>query len=490
MVDAGTRRNVIAYYLNFVVAAAIGFIVSPFLLSALGPLMFGVWKSLQRYLDFATVADGRASQALKWIVASRTALTDEEKRRDIGAAINVWFRWLPAATLIAAGITMAMPLLIKGIPDDARHVAYATAAILAGNTVLAGLLAIPDSVLTGINQGYKSMLITTAAFIVSNVAMVLAASFGLPLWSLAAIVLLAAVANAGLTLLIAKRAVPWWGMSRPTSHDMRRVFGYSAWTLGSTIVEKLFLASELIVVSVMLGAVVVTQYTFTTFVMQFILSISLVTASGFLPTLGSQFGASQTAAVADLAKSVRHLVIGVAVLGSAGVLALNGAFITLWVGAGQYLGTTINTLLVVCGLQLAFIRMDGQIIDVTMRMAPKVIAGLLSVVGGIIAGCIGFALTHSLVVAFAAVIVVRLPCNVVYAMLVARSIPGSAVPRRPVVLAVMLLTLSVGIGPLAQSSGLLAKAGLAMGWVLLAGAAAWCGLVPRSTVRGLIGRGA
>ncbi|WP_328351419.1 oligosaccharide flippase family protein [Mycobacterium sp. NBC_00419] len=486
--DSGTRRNIITYYLNYVVTAAASFIVSPLLLSALGPLMFGVWKSLQRYLDFATVADGRASQALKWIVASRTAHPDEDKRRDVGAAIIVWFRWLPAAALVAAGVTVAIPLLIKGIPDDARSAAYSAAAVLAGNTVLAGLLSIPDSVLTGINQGYKSMLITTAAFVASNAAMILAAFSDWPLWSLAVIVLIASIVNAALTLLVARRSVRWWGISRPTRPDLRRVFNYSTWTLGNTVVEKLLFSSELIVMSVMVGAVAVTQYTFTSLLMQFILSIALVTASGFMPTLGSQLGGSEVDAAAELARSVRHLVIAVAVLGSGTVLAFNGAFVTLWVGADQYLGTTINALLVVCGLQVALIRMDGQIIDVTMRMAPKVLAGLLITLGGIVSGCIGFAISHSLAVALVAVIVPRLAGNVAYAVLVARSIPGSAVPWRPVVLAVGFLAFSFGVGSLTGIGDLLAKVGVILIWLLVAGAAAWFGLLPRTTVRALLTR--
>lgn len=348
--DSDTRRNVLTYYLNLIVVALAGIVVNPLLLGALGPLLFGVWKSLQRYLDFATVADGRASQALKWIVASRSGLSDLERRRDVGAAIIVWFRWLPAATLVAAGVTAAVPLLIRGIPDDVRTVAYTTAAILAANTVLAGLLSVPDSVLTGVNQAYKSYLITTLAFVVSNVAMIVAAFAGWPLWALAAIALVAAVANAALTLLVAKRAVRWWGVSRPTASDLRRVFGYSAWTLGGVVVDKLFFASELIVISVMVGAVAVTQYTFTTYVMQFVLSIALVTASGFAPMLGSQLGASDLGAAAERTKSIRHLVVGIGALGGGAVLAFNGTFVTMWVGADQFLGTipTLSSSSVAC----------------------------------------------------------------------------------------------------------------------------------------------
>jgi O-antigen/teichoic acid export membrane protein len=486
--DSGTRRNVWTYYLNLVVVAAAGFLVNPLLLTALGPALFGVWKSLQRFLDFATVADGRASQALKWIVASRSTLSDDERRRDVGAAMVVWWRWLPASTLVAAAVTAGVPVLIGAIPEQARTAAYLTAAVLAANTVLAGLLSVPDSVLTGVNQGYKSYLITTLVVVASNGAMLLAASVGWPLWTLAVVVLVAAAINAGLTLLVAKRAVPWWGVARPTRPDVRRVFGFSVWTLGSMAVEKLLLASELIVISVMVGAAAVTQYTFTTYVMQFVLSIALVTASGFTPRLGSHLGAAELAHAARRARTVRHLVTGIAVLGSSAVLAFNAEFVTLWAGPDQYLGATLNTLLVICGLQQALIRMDGQVLDVTMRITQKVRVGLLGTVASIMAGCTAFACTNDLATALVTVIVVRLVVSVSYPIFVARAIPGSAVPPRAILLALALLGFSLGIGAILPCAGFVEIVSIGLLWVMLAGTLAWFGLLPRTTVQALIRR--
>jgi hypothetical protein len=297
-----------------------------------------------------------------------------------------------------------------------------------------------------------------------------------------------AVVNAAINLRLANRYVPWWGIARPTASDLRRVFGYSTWTLGWVAVDKLLLATELIIISATVGAIGVTQYTFTTYVMQFVTSIALITASGFMPVLGTLLGVSDNDAAAERARSVRHLVVGIAVLGGSAVLAFNGAFVSQWVGESQYLGTTVNALLVVCGLQLALIRVDGQILDVTMRIAPKVLFGLLSSVGGIMAGWICFALTDNLVAALFAVIAVRLVSNLAFPWLVARAVPGSALTWRVALLAVLLLLASGGIGLIIQAGQLPSTIGLAACWAVLAGAAAWFGLVPRPTVRALISR--
>ncbi|WP_149480402.1 hypothetical protein [Mycolicibacterium sp. P1-18] len=486
--DSGTKRNLATYYANFLIVGVTGFIVNPLLLGALGPLLFGVWKSLQRYLDFATVADGRASQALKWIVASRTALSTEERQRDIAAAVHVWFRWLPVAFVVAGAITVGMPLLIDDIPVDLKAMVYSAAAILALNTILTGLLAIPDSVLMGVNQGYKSMIVTTAAYILSNATMVLAAISGWPIWTLAAIVLIAAAFNSLFTLAIARRSITWWGLSKPTTEDIRRVFGYSTWTLGWVAVDKLLLCSELIVISVMIGAITVTEYALTTYVMQFVLSIALVTASGFMPLLGSHLGAADMCAAAERARSVRHLVVGVTAVGGGAVLAFNEVFVNWWVGSDQYMGTLMNALLVVLGLQFALIRMDGQILDVTMRIAPKVLIGLASSAGGVLAACCVYAYSGNLPAAMSALIMARLISNIAFPVLVARSVPGSALPFLPLFLSVAFLIGSFIVGPRIATEALPMRIGLSCAWLAAALAAAWFGLVPRHIVRALLTR--
>ena len=419
IVDTETRRNFFAYYANFIATAVIGFFINPLMLAALGPLVFGVWKSLQRYLDFATLADGRSAQALKWIVASRSNLPDDEKRRDIGASIIVWFQWLPAAAIIVGLVTMSVPVLIKDIPESIHTVAYVTAAVLAANTVLAGLLSTPDSVLVGINQGYKTMMISIVALVLTNGGIVAAAVLGWPLWTLAALVLAVAVLRAAVTLVVTRRSVPWWGVSRPTKPDLKRVRGYSAWTIGGSVVDKLFAGTEFIVVSTMIGATAVSQLTFTTYVTQFILTIALVTASGFMPARGRHLGASESHAAAEGARSVRHLVVGLTAVGCAAVLAFNGAFVTAWGGSAQYLGNTVNALLVLCALQFALIRMDGQILDVTMQIAPKVVVGLAASIVGIGAGCATYLITGSLPGSLIAIITVRLLGSIMYPVFVA-----------------------------------------------------------------------
>jgi hypothetical protein len=96
--------------------------------------------------------------------------------------------------------------------------------------------------------------------------------------------------------------------------------------------------------------------------------------------------------------------------------------------------------------------------------------------------------THSLTVALIAVIAVRLAGSVWYPIFVARLIPGSGVPWRPLALSAVLLPASVALGPIVESGSLLLKAALALAWLALAGLTVWLGIVPRSMLTALLSR--
>ena len=68
------------------------------------------------------------------------------------------------------------------------------------------------------------------------------------------------------------------------------------------------------------------------------------------------------------------------VLFSGSLVALNGAFVKLWVGEVHFMGDTVNLLIVACMAQLMLLRSEGQIQDLTLNIKNKVIYGLASIV--------------------------------------------------------------------------------------------------------------
>jgi O-antigen/teichoic acid export membrane protein len=402
------KKTALSYYTNTASATAIGLLVNPLLLGALGPVYFGAWKATQRFLDVGSTANGGAAQALKWVLAHRSKnSTDDAKRRDVGAAIRVLLYWSPVLIAVTAIVVVILPFLQSGLPAESDGMIYLTGSILGLNVILMAIAAIPTAVLTGVNQGFRSMNITTAIMILTNAGMVGAAIGGLGLSGMATAVAIGTVANGGLTYLVLRRRVSWWGVARPHKDDLHRLSRFSGWVLGWSFVWRLTLATEVIVLSVVGGVILVSRYTFTSYAILFALSICQLTTSSLMPKLGALLGSGDLHGARVLAREVRELNLALATAMGGTLILVNGAFVTMWAGADQFMGQPINIVMVLAFVQLVIILNDAQIIDTGIDIGRKVALGAVMTVGTLAVAAVAFHVSNSIVVMYVAIIAIR-----------------------------------------------------------------------------------
>jgi O-antigen/teichoic acid export membrane protein len=446
---SGAKRNIVSSYVNFGVMMVLNLICNPLLLSFLGVTGFGIWQAAQKILEFATVTDGRATQALKWVVAFNdrsTESAERTKRQDVGAAVVIWFIWLPILLVVSAGLTLALPTLIKGIHGHEVYVVYGVAAALCANVVLTGMLGLPDAVLVGTNQGYRSMYVTTAVVGLSELVMLLAAALGWGVVSLGVVVLIANILNGGITYLVARRHVDWWGIARPRRAEVKTLASFSGWVLAWAFISKLLLASELILFSVLMGARAVSSYTFTAYAVVFGLQAALMTTSALMPKLGANLGAGDFTGARRVVEDARELTLAIIVIVGSGVLLLNRSFVDLWASPSRYLGNSVNALMVLAFVQLAIARNEAQTQDTGLNIRFKVLIGTLGTVTGLGAGWLMYVATHELVPMYLGLIGGRLLMSAIFPILVRRLVPGTRfdVPRHLAAALILLSSFAVG----------------------------------------------
>src|SRR5437762_14217746 len=89
-----TRRaslNAVQSLLDYAARLGVGLIVTPLLVSRLGRDLFGVWEMLNRLIGYMSAADGRPTEALRLVIATKQTATDAmEHRRAVGSALVVW----------------------------------------------------------------------------------------------------------------------------------------------------------------------------------------------------------------------------------------------------------------------------------------------------------------------------------------------------------------------------------------------------------------
>lgn len=443
---SNSKKNALSYYLNTAVTAIVGLIVNPLLLNALGTTNFGAWKTIQRLLDVGSAANGGAMQSLKWVIAHRSKSTDDaEKRRDVGAALTVLLYWSPILIAVTTVIVFLLPTFMHDVPEDDISKIYVTGGILGLNVLLMTLASVPNTVLMGTNQGFRSMNVTTSVFIATNAAMVAAALLGFGLEGLAAAVAVGTSINGAVTFVVLRKRVAWWGVAKPGRDDIRRLSKFSGWVLGWTFVNRLSLATEVIVLSTFAGVAFVSSFTFTSYVAVFALSMCELTTSSMMPKLGSHVGNNEWQDAATVASEARELTLALATGIGSLVILLNGGFVELWAGNEQFMGQAVNVLMVLAFVQFAVIRTDAQIQDTGLDIGKKVILGIAMTVAAIALGGVAFALSGSVEVMYAAIIAARVAGTIGFPVLANRAIRSTSWPIGRAAIAAVVLTASIAV---------------------------------------------
>jgi O-antigen/teichoic acid export membrane protein len=316
----------------------------------------------------------------------------------------------------------------------------ASAALLL-SLLLGGLSSVPESVLRGMNLGYKRMGFQAGLNVIGGGLTAGAIFAGLGLVGVAGAQLaLVAITGVGFWILV-KRYVASFGVARPSAHDVRSLLGMSAWIAIGELVSKLALASDVIVLGMVVSPAVVTTYVLTGYAGRIALGLHLFTTGAAMPGLGGVIGRGDHERAARLRHEIMSLTwLFVTAVGGA-ILLWNRSFLSLWVGTENYAGFWANLLIVIGTAQTALLRSDAFVLDATLQ--PRLRVGVAAIAAVAIIGA-SIALTPSLgiVGVCLGLLVGRLVQTIAYPLLVDRCLRRPArVPVRAIArpLAVMLL---------------------------------------------------
>ena len=372
--------NSIATVLNQAARAIVGFVVNPILLRYLGDVTFGNWQVVYRLIGQTNPAGGRPSEALKWYIANRQSSDDlHVKRQAVASAIVVWLIFIPILLPIGAVVGWFAPIWLHVPPAD-YAVVRLTAAVLIVGIVAAGLTNIPWATLVGENLGYKRMGITAVFEFLGGVLMIVAAVSGAGLVGLAMATVTVTLLSGVLYFWLARKYIPWFGVARPDGSAVRRFLGLSWWFLLWNFVTRATMGGDIVVLGIAGSAAQVTSYSLTRFIPLTITAAVTSVIFGMAPGLGGLIGAGRMVRAARVRSETMAVAWLMATVAGAGVLLWEESFLRLWVGERYFPGVVPTLLIVLMILQLTLIRVDSNIIDLTLNIRRKVLLGLLSAV--------------------------------------------------------------------------------------------------------------
>jgi O-antigen/teichoic acid export membrane protein len=374
--------------LDYFAKIGVGLLITPILVSALGRSLYGLWEILGRLVGYMSATDGRPTEALRLIIANEQAIDDPaSKQRLIGGALGVWILFLPILMTVGGIIVWITPTIAKVSPELSASVRL-TAALLVINFLLVNLAALPESVLRGMNLGYKRMGLQAGLTIVGGCLTAGAIYLGAGLVGVAG----AQVALTALTGLlfwyVVKKYIPWFGLVKPTRTDLRRLLQLSVWNTAGTVIAKIQLTSDVLILGIIASASMVSTYVLTGYAAQAVTGILTLAVSAVTPGLAGLIGGNQfekTAALRNEILEINWLLV--TAVGST-ILLWNRSFLHLWVGDQYYAGVWANLLIILLMVQTSFIRTDAYLIDANLKLRDRVIvnsvAAVMSVGGGIV----------------------------------------------------------------------------------------------------------
>jgi len=467
--------NALTVVLDYGASLIVGFLITPLMVGRLGNYSFGLWQVLNRLIGYITPASGRPGFALKATLANQQSSIDyDQKRRFVGSTLLIWLLFLPLLISIGGTVSWFAPYWVHAATSYI-WIVRAVAGLLVVNMIVDTLSSVPQVTLQGENLGYKRMGMSVVLVFTGGGFTWLALYLKAGIVGVAAAVVGSTFATGLFYLWVVRTHIPWFGVARPQLADIRQMLGLSWWFMCWNLVTSLLLASDVVVLGLLNSVESVTNYSLTKYVPETIIGVIVIIIFGIMPGLGSIIGTGDYERAVRLRDEINSFIWLVATTFGVSILIWNRVFIGLWVGVGHYSGSIPNLLIVVAAMQLALIRSDGNIIDLTLRLSQKVLLGLLSVTVSIVAASIMVGYFKLSVVGLCLGIMGgRLIISIGYPMLISRFLGVSLSSQlnrslRPVFVTILLFSIAIGLDwfvPITTGAGI-------KGWlifILFAGA--------------------
>jgi O-antigen/teichoic acid export membrane protein len=254
--------NVVTNYLRFVLAAGIGFVLTPFMVHHLGDRDYGLWVTVFSLTGYFGLFDqGIRPSLVRYVSRDHAAGDHDGLARTISSAIAL-YAGVGVVTMAAAAIVAANTSAWIRV-DPGLHAIAPTLVLLVGATLALGFpLGVFGAVLSGLQRYDVANGIGMAIGVLRMVAFIAVLRLGGGLVVLAWTSLAVNVLGHAWSWLAARRMLPGvrLGPDRVHGADLRRIADYGSWALVGALATNIAFQTDSLVITAFLGAALATPF--------------------------------------------------------------------------------------------------------------------------------------------------------------------------------------------------------------------------------------
>lgn len=381
-----------------------GFIVTPIIIRGVGAELYGAWLMIQQSMGYLALSDMRPMGTLKFTLAVTQHIEDHvAKKRQIGAAIILWFITLPPALLMGFLIVWFTPQLIR-TQENYIFIIRLTMAIVVVNLVFDRIASLPGNVLRGLNLDYKRMGVNAGTILLVSVLSVPFIWIGWSLPGLAFAGFMGVIFTGVIQYWIVRKYIPWFGLALPTIKEFKEFTKTSVWLFISCFSFLLLNASDLLIVGYILGPTSAAIFGTTSAILKMSIEPVVQLLSSGNAGLSKLCGAREWGRLSKIRHELYITALALMTIIGGIVILLNKFFIKLWVGENFFGGDILNFLMVVATSGILFVRVDGIILDSILEFKKRaqvtLVAGFINLLLGVLLvkqfGLVGIAIASAI----------------------------------------------------------------------------------------------
>lgn len=332
----------------FIISLVLGLIITPKLVYFLGPVSYGAYKIIQKYLGLGQVAEGRISQTLKLLISKNLTDNEVDKSGLLRSSILVWKSYLPFMIIVLGLFSFFVPMTFSELNDNVFF--YRIVMLLFSiNLLIMSLCGIFESIWNGTNRAFRLLTLNIIWLSLLNVFIY----FVLPIKpSLITLAFITIACSSGRLIHLyrkTKKKYIWVSFSNdiiPVKlSDFKKLnIQNILWTL----INRILFSFDILLIGYLFGTSVVTDISLMAYVSVMLISVFSLVPSSILPTLSALSNEqSSTKTVVSLMVKTRSYLTNVSGSVLILIMLLNQSFLSIWLGADTevYRGDLINLLI-------------------------------------------------------------------------------------------------------------------------------------------------